>query len=137
MEFISAEVLPGGQVASALTACQHWGLKTRYVGKVGDDAAADLQRRELAQAGVEAHLLSVPGCCSQVAFILVDQSCGERTILWKRDPRLTQPPEELEREWIRSEEHTSELQSRGHLVCRLLLEKKKTYQTTPTFDNTL
>src|SRR5207253_5893155 len=30
-------------------------------------------------------------------------------------------PEELQR----SEEHTSELQSRGHLVCRLLLEKKK------------
>src|SRR5207253_7782292 len=27
--------------------------------------------------------------------------------------------------WLRSEEHTSELQSRGHLVCRLLLEKKK------------
>src|SRR5439155_24157024 len=26
---------------------------------------------------------------------------------------------------VRSEEHTSELQSRGHLVCRLLLEKKK------------
>src|SRR5690625_1500038 len=29
------------------------------------------------------------------------------------------------RNLIRSEEHTSELQSRGHLVCRLLLEKKK------------
>src|SRR5439155_5915202 len=29
------------------------------------------------------------------------------------------------REDLRSEEHTSELQSRGHLVCRLLLEKKK------------
>src|SRR2546429_7286095 len=29
-------------------------------------------------------------------------------------------------EFIRSEEHTSELQSRLHLVCRLLLEKKKT-----------
>src|SRR5690625_6453241 len=28
-------------------------------------------------------------------------------------------------EYTRSEEHTSELQSRGHLVCRLLLEKKK------------
>src|SRR2546422_5015476 len=27
--------------------------------------------------------------------------------------------------WMRSEEHTSELQSRLHLVCRLLLEKKK------------
>src|SRR5207253_11343456 len=30
--------------------------------------------------------------------------------------------------WARSEEHTSELQSRGHLVCRLLLEKKKIEQ---------
>src|SRR5690625_5931208 len=33
----------------------------------------------------------------------------------------------------RSEEHTSELQSRGHLVCRLLLEKKKKHdETDPT-----
>src|SRR5437870_9560050 len=31
---------------------------------------------------------------------------------------------------FRSEEHTSELQSRGHLVCRLLLEKKKKTKTT-------
>src|SRR5690625_5372575 len=30
---------------------------------------------------------------------------------------------------VRSEEHTSELQSRGHLVCRLLLEKKKRVTT--------
>src|SRR3712207_7379478 len=30
---------------------------------------------------------------------------------------------------VRSEEHTSELQSRQYLVCRLLLEKKKTYNT--------
>src|SRR5690625_5656635 len=30
------------------------------------------------------------------------------------------------KEFLRSEEHTSELQSRGHIVCRLLLEKKKT-----------
>src|SRR3712207_7369102 len=32
----------------------------------------------------------------------------------------------------RSEEHTSELQSRQYLVCRLLLEKKKTMNTTTT-----
>src|SRR2546429_6034735 len=32
----------------------------------------------------------------------------------------------------RSEEHTSELQSRLHLVCRLLLEKKKQHKTTST-----
>src|SRR2546429_9626226 len=36
---------------------------------------------------------------------------------------------ELDQRWdlLRSEEHTSELQSRLHLVCRLLLEKKKTH----------
>src|SRR5215510_16256174 len=34
----------------------------------------------------------------------------------------------------RSEEHTSELQSRGHLVCRLLLEKKKKNQCRPSYE---
>src|SRR2546429_5827064 len=33
---------------------------------------------------------------------------------------------------VRSEEHTSELQSRLHLVCRLLLEKKKSKEITAT-----
>src|SRR3712207_7992404 len=33
---------------------------------------------------------------------------------------------------VRSEEHTSELQSRQYLVCRLLLEKKKTTPHTPS-----
>src|SRR3712207_8612375 len=35
---------------------------------------------------------------------------------------------------LRSEEHTSELQSRQYLVCRLLLEKKKNNERPPTFD---
>src|SRR5439155_17897803 len=33
-------------------------------------------------------------------------------------------PERAKTDWLRSEEHTSELQSRGQLVCRLLLLKK-------------
>src|SRR2546422_7202887 len=37
-------------------------------------------------------------------------------------------PGGMRREQVRSEEHTSELQSRLHLVCRLLLEKKKKKQ---------
>src|SRR5690625_6567696 len=37
----------------------------------------------------------------------------------------------------RSEEHTSELQSRGHLVCRLLLEKKKRKTNTKNYCNRL
>src|SRR5690625_6642876 len=44
---------------------------------------------------------------------------GSRTLPYRR--RASQP---------RSEEHTSELQSRGHLVCRLLLEKKKKKEAT-------
>src|SRR5258707_10199061 len=38
------------------------------------------------------------------------------------------PPEALLRCPARSEEHTSELQSRQYLVCRLLLEKKKNFE---------
>src|SRR5690625_6231410 len=34
-------------------------------------------------------------------------------------------------EYMRSEEHTSELQSRGHIVCRLLLEKNNPSRTAP------
>jgi sulfofructose kinase len=99
IEFRSAKILPGGQVATAMVACQQWGLRTRYVGKVGDDSAAELHRAEFARLGVEAHLFIAPGCSSQQAFILVDDS-GERTVLWKRDERLTLRPEELQQEWI-------------------------------------
>jgi sulfofructose kinase len=99
VEVDSANVLLGGQVATAMAACQQWGLRTRYVGKVGEDHAAALHRAEFQRLGVEAHLFTAPACTSQQAFILVDQT-GERTVLWKRDARLTLLPEELEREWI-------------------------------------
>jgi len=99
VECHSVTVLPGGPVASAVVACQQWGLRTRYVGKLGDDAAAEIHRNEFARAGVDAHLMTASGCSSQQAFILVDDT-GERTVLWRRDPRLTLLPEELKREWI-------------------------------------
>ena len=100
VEFRSAQILPGGQTASAMVACQHWGLRARYVGKVGDDFAAELQRAEFQRAGVEAHLIAVPDCSSQQAFILVDEGSGERTILWRRDERLSLRPGDLRREWV-------------------------------------
>src|SRR6266849_1443133 len=99
VEFRSANVLPGGQVATAMVACQSWGLRTRYVGKVGDDLAATLHRSEFANHGVETHLLTAAGCPSQQAFILVDDA-GERTVLWKRDDRLALQPGDLQRDWI-------------------------------------
>src|SRR5438309_3731722 len=48
--------------------------------------------------------------------------------------RETLPPERLEPVLWRSEEHTSELQSQFHLVCRLLLEKKKKEKLTDIGD---
>jgi sugar/nucleoside kinase (ribokinase family) len=98
----SSQLLAGGQVATAMVACQLWGLQARYFGKVGDDAAGEFQRRELAAAGVEAHLTTVPGCGSQAAWILVDQASGERTILFQRDERLSHLPGELPRHGITS-----------------------------------
>src|SRR2546429_4990102 len=46
--------------------------------------------------------------------------------------RLHRPAEPAGQRRCRSEEHTSELQSRLHLVCRLLLEKKKEHVTADT-----
>ena len=71
VEFRSADVLPGGQVASAVAACQQWGLRTRYVGKVGDDDAARIHRAEFDKLG-RATLLTATGCASQQAVIWID-----------------------------------------------------------------
>src|SRR5258707_10395817 len=55
-------------------------------------------------------------------------SRGERNF-WMERPEAKNPPERPLLN-LRSEEHTSELQSRQYLVCRLLLEKKKKKQKT-------
>jgi sulfofructose kinase len=99
VEFREKTILPGGQVATTVVACQHWGLNTRYVGKIGDDSAAQLHRSAFANAGVETHLLDAPGCASQQSIILVDTK-GERTVLTRRDEGLALKAADLQRDWI-------------------------------------
>ena len=99
MEYGSETVLPGGQVASTVIACQHWGLRTRYVGKLGDDAAASLHQAAFAREGVETRIVTVPGGVSPKSLILVD-AAGERTVLNRRDDRLVLQPDEITRDWI-------------------------------------
>jgi sugar/nucleoside kinase (ribokinase family) len=99
VEYSSASFLPGGQTASAVVACQSWGLRTRYVGKLGDDDAARLHRSEFARTGVDARLIEVPHAASPQSLILVDGG-GERTVLCRRDERLLLRPEEMHPEWI-------------------------------------
>jgi sulfofructose kinase len=99
VEYETERVMPGGQVATTVVACQTWGLSTRYVGKLGDDDAARLHAREFERTGVEGQVIHVPGATSARSLILVDRR-GERTVLCRRDERITLRPEELKREWI-------------------------------------
>jgi sulfofructose kinase len=101
LESHSVSVLPGGQVASAVIACQRWGLRTRYIGKLGDDPAATLHHQEFAHAGVETQIVTAQGCASHQSFILVDPT-GERTVVRRQDEELELRPDELNREWISS-----------------------------------
>lgn len=100
VEAASAEIKAGGQVASAMVACQRWGLEARYVGKIGDDPTGQFQVEQMRREGVEAHWITAPNCLSQSAFILVDEPTGERTVLWKREPGVALQPQDLKREWI-------------------------------------
>lgn len=99
VEFRTANVLPGGQVATTVVACQHWGMRSRYVGKLGDDDAARLHREAFMRSGVETQLITVAGGASPQSLILVD-GAGERTVLCRRDERLVLQPNEIDREWI-------------------------------------
>src|ERR1700732_2299715 len=45
VEFRISEILPGGQVATAVTACARWGMRARYVGKIGDASSGKLQKK--------------------------------------------------------------------------------------------
>ena len=99
VEYTNASVMPGGQAATTVIACQIWGMSTRYVGKIGDDDAGRLHRTAFSTAGVDARLTMVTGAASPQSLILVDGG-GERTVLCRRDERLLLQPEDLDRAWI-------------------------------------
>jgi sulfofructose kinase len=92
----------GGQVATALVALSRWGLKTMYVGNVGEDEHGVLSLSLLREEGIDvAFARTVPGAASQFAVILVQEDSGERTILWERDARIRIRPEDIPRDEIR------------------------------------
>jgi sulfofructose kinase len=91
----------GGQVASAVVACQMLGLRTKYIGTVGDDYRGRVQLQSLQESGVNIDDVEVrEGCANQSAYILIDESTGERTVLWRRDDCLRLAPEEIAEEKI-------------------------------------
>lgn len=85
--------LPGGQIATALSACARLGWTATYVGRFGDDEFGALSRAALGNAGVDVSAArAVPGATNQFAVILVDARTGERTVLWDRHPGLRMDP---------------------------------------------
>ena len=96
--FISHTLAPGGQCATAMVTLARLGMRARYIGTVGSDAAGRLQIDSIKSEGVECSGVAiVEGAETQTAFIIIDQVTGERTILWNRDKRLTVTADEVDR----------------------------------------
>jgi sugar/nucleoside kinase (ribokinase family) len=98
---LAYEVLPGGQVATALVAAARLGLRGAFVGAVGSDAGGALALAPLEAAGIDlAGTRRVSGAATRLAVILVDRASGERTVLGYRDPRLRLRPDDVPAERI-------------------------------------
>src|SRR5439155_5704884 len=83
---------------------------------------------ELALDGVRGAKAGLELLTQQFWHQQIDESPTNRICTVRARTRLRRRGGRQQSRWHvqdRSEEHTSELQSRGHLVCRLLLEKKK------------
>ena len=94
-------VSPGGQVASALVACARLGLRTKYIGTIGDDERGRVQMASLSGTGINLdHVQLRHNCANQSAYIIVDRSTGERTVLWRRDACLRIDPDEITPEQV-------------------------------------
>jgi len=85
----------GGQVATTLTACASFGLRTTYVGTFGDDAPGRQIRHALSEARVDLSYAVVRNAPNRHAVILVDERNGDRTVVWHRDQRLAMGANEI------------------------------------------
>jgi len=91
----------GGQIATALVALSRWGLKTKYIGKVGNDELGSFSLNSIHQEGVNISSVTIePDAKNQFAVIIVDGVSGERTILWDRDEKLMYREGELQKEEV-------------------------------------
>jgi len=86
----------GGQVASAVVTCARLGLRAKYIGTVGDDERGRIQLESLQTSGVNIdHVQQRRNCANQSAYIVIDESTGERTVFWSRPECLRLQPEEI------------------------------------------
>jgi sulfofructose kinase len=99
--FTSEITSPGGQVASAMVCCAKLGLRTKYIGAIGDDERGRIQLESLQGTGINLDDVQVrENCANQSAYIVIDQRTGERTVFWNRPDCLKMEPSELSDEMI-------------------------------------
>jgi sulfofructose kinase len=99
--FSGETIAVGGQVATAMVTCARLGLRTKYIGTVGDDERGRIQLASLRESGIDlTHVQQRHNCPNQSAYIVVDQSSGERTVFWNRPDCLTISPEAITEDQI-------------------------------------
>ena len=99
--FLQEILSPGGQVASALVCCASLGLRTKYIGTIGDDERGRIQIESLRGTGINLdHVQLRRNCANQSAYILIDQTTGERTVFWSRPECLRISPDEISEDQV-------------------------------------
>lgn len=79
----------GGEVATAMAGLRRLGLKTSYIGRFGADEAGNFGMKTLSEEGVDlSYAEQIAGARTQIAFIVIDERNGERTVIWQRDKKL-------------------------------------------------
>lgn len=79
----------GGEVATTMVGLSRLGLKTSYVGRFGTDREGDFGLQTLRDEAVDVRFAEqIARARTQIAFIVIDERSGERTVIWHRDEKL-------------------------------------------------
>jgi sulfofructose kinase len=93
----------GGEIATAMVGLQRLGLRTSYVGRFGYDHAGDIGMDSLSVEGVDlTYAERIEDAQTQIAFIVIDEQTGERTVIWKRDAKLNYSETDVPVDAVRS-----------------------------------
>lgn len=85
----------GGEIATTMAGLRRLGLKTAYIGRFGDDHAGEIGMLSLTDEGVNIDFAEiVANTRTQIAFILIDEQSGERTVIWQREANLAYTKQE-------------------------------------------
>lgn len=92
----------GGEAATTMVGLRRLGLKTSYIGRFGDDECGMFGLQTLCDEGVDVtYAEQIAGARTQIAFIVIDERSGERTVIWKRDAKLAYAESEAPIEAVR------------------------------------